>query len=141
MSSSNIDYLTIQKAKKKEGFYLCPIGCNGIKTPFVITFNKAKLLNLRETSSTVIIKCKNMSKYMDELNEKIIDTVHNNSGAWFNSSIDDELIEEYYISTLQYDKKKGETLRLKIKNMLKKLAVKNRAIRTCTIKIRKSKES
>lgn len=115
--SSYIEHLTIQKAKKKEGFYLCPIGCNGLKTPFVIMFNKTKILNLRETSSTVIIKCKAMSKYMDELNDKIIDTVRDNSGAWFNSSIDDELIEEYYISTLQYDKKRGETIRLKVKNI------------------------
>lgn len=115
--SSNIEHLIIQKAKKKEGFYLCPIGCNGIKTPFVITFNKAKLITLRETSSTVIIKCKEMSKYMDDLNDKIIDTVRDNSGAWFNSTIDDELIEEYYISTLQYDKKRGETIRLKVKNI------------------------
>ena len=115
--SSDVEHLTIQKAKKKEGFYLCPIGCNGVRTPFVITFNKAKLLSLRETSSTVIIKCRGMSKYMDELNDKIVDTVRDNSGAWFNSTIDDELIEEYYISTLQYDKKRGETIRLKVKNI------------------------
>jgi len=115
--SSNIEHLTIQKAKKKEGFYLCPVGCIEMKTPFVITFNTAKMLYLRETSSTIIIKCKNMSKYMDELNDKIIETVRDNSRAWFNSSIDDELIEEYYISTLQYDKKRGETIRLKVKNI------------------------
>jgi hypothetical protein len=115
--SCDVQHLTIQKAKKKEGFYLCPIGYKGIKTPFSITFDKAKILCLRETSNTVIIKCKSMSKYMDELNDKVIDTVRQNSGTWFNSNIDDELIEEYYISTLQYDKKRGETIRLKVKNI------------------------
>jgi hypothetical protein len=115
--SSDVQHLTIQRAKKKEGFYLCPVGYKGNRTPFTITFEKAKILCIRETSSTVIIKCKVMSKYMDELNDKIVDTVRDNSGVWFNSTIDDELIEEYYISTLQYDKKQGETIRLKVKNI------------------------
>ena len=115
--SSNVEHLTIQKAKKKEGFYICPAGYKSVKIPFTITFENAKILNIRETSNTVIIKCKLMSKFMDELNERIIDLVRENSGSWFNSTIDDELIEEYYISTLQYDKKRGETLRLKVKNI------------------------
>lgn len=115
--TSHVEQLIIQKAKKKEGYYICPIGCTTIRNPFTVTFENATIINLRETSSTLIIKCKKMSQYMDELNERIMDIVRENSGSWFNSTIDDELIEEYYISTLQYDKKRGETLRLKVKNI------------------------
>jgi hypothetical protein len=115
--SSPIDNLVIQKAKKKEGFYICPIGCNTMKYPFSLYFDKVTILQLRETSGSLVFKCKPMCKYMDELNDRIIDIVRENSGSWFNTSIDEDFIEEYYISTLQYDKKRGETIRLKVKNI------------------------
>lgn len=115
--SSPIDDLIIQKAKKKEGFYVCPIGCITVNNPFSLYFDKVTILQLRETSGSLVFKCKPMCKYMDELNEKIIDIVRENSGSWFKTSIDEDFIEEYYISTLQYDKKRGETIRLKVKNI------------------------
>jgi hypothetical protein len=40
-----------------------------------------------------------------------------NSSTWFNSSINDDVIEEYFISTLMYDKKNGETIRIKVNNI------------------------
>jgi hypothetical protein len=114
---SNIDDLHIGKARKKDRYYVCPVTNHQLKTSFYISLKDALMINVKENSKTLHVKCQKMSKYFDTLNEKIINIVRKNSNSWFNTSIDDDLIEEYYISTLQYDKKKGETLRLKIKNI------------------------
>lgn len=113
-NTSSVDTLTICKARKKEGFYVCPV-----KGTFTIVFERSHILAIKETSSTLILKCKNktMTRYMDDLNNKILDIVKNSTSTWFNSRIDDDLIDEYFISTLQYDKRQGETIRLKIKNI------------------------
>lgn len=115
MQSSNIipiQDLDFNKAKKKEGFYICMT-----KAPFSISFNNSKILAIKDTSNTIIVKSKTMTNYMDELNKHIIDIVRENSQSWFSTSIDEDLIDEYYISTLQYNKKQGETIRLKVLNI------------------------
>lgn len=119
MQSSDLEHLVIGKAKKKEGFYVCPVSCEERANPFVVVLKKAQILRVKETSNTVIIKTRDKvsSRYMDKLNEKIIDIVSTNTSSWFNSNIDNDLIDEYYISTLQYDQKNGETLRLKCINI------------------------
>jgi hypothetical protein len=116
VQSSPIDDIVIGKAKKREGYYICPIGCEERKVPFIICLNKAKIISVKETSNTIVVKCKNATRYMDDLNEKIINIVRTNSSSWFNSSIDTDLIDEFYISTLQYDRKLGETIRIKCSN-------------------------
>jgi len=114
--TSHIDTLSISKAKKKEGFYICPVKGS---CPFTIVFPMAVILCIKDTSNTLIIKSKDktMTRYVDDLNEKILSIVKESSQHWFNTRIDDDLIDEYYISTLQYDKRKGETVRLKVKNL------------------------
>lgn len=114
--SSAIDTIVIGKARKNEGFYICHVTTLD-KSPFVITIDKAQVLTIKETSNTVILKSKCSARYMDDLNDKIIDVVKQNSSNWFSTSIDNELIDEYYISTLQYDKKRGETIRIKVRNI------------------------
>lgn len=114
--SSAIDTIVIGKARKNEGFYICNVTTLD-KSPFVVTIDKAQVLTIKETSNTVILKSKCCVRYMDDLNDKIIDVVKQNSSNWFSTSIDNELIDEYYISTLQYDKKRGETIRIKVRNI------------------------
>ena len=112
--TSDVNSLVIGKAKKKEGFYVCPV-----KGSFVVCIDKASIISIKDTSNTLVIKSKDkqITRYMDDLNNKVLDIVRNNAQSWFNTHIDDDLIEEYYISTLQYDKKRGETIRLKVKNV------------------------
>jgi hypothetical protein len=114
--SSAIDTIVIGKARKNEGFYICHVTTLE-KTPFFVVLDNAQVLDIKETSNTVIVKSKCSARYMDDLNEKIIDIVKQNSSNWFSTSIDNELIDEYYISTLQYDKKRGETIRIKVRNI------------------------
>ena len=126
-----IQDLDFHKAKKKEGFYTCMT-----KNPFSISIENSKILSIRDTSNTMIVKCKKMTNYMDDLNKKIIEIVRENSHSWFSTSIDEDLIDEYYISTLQYDKKQGETIRLKVLNIeeLTDTSVDNMGTLICTLK-------
>lgn len=111
---SEIEHLAFSKAKKKEGFYICPV-----KGTFTLKLDNVSIISIKDTSNTLILKSKDKetTKYMDDFNHKILEIVTQNSSSWFNTNIDNELIEEYYISTLQYDKKRGETIRLKLKNI------------------------
>lgn len=111
---TDIEKLAFSKAKKKEGFYVCPV-----KGTFTLRLDNVSIISIKETSNTLVLKCKDKdtTRYMDELNHKILGIVIQNSSSWFNTNIDSDLIEEYYISTLQYDKKRGETIRLKLKNI------------------------
>ncbi len=112
--TTDISQLTFGKARKKEGFYICPV-----KGEFFLNFDSVSIINIKETSNTLILKCKDKAttKFLDDFNHKILDIVIKKSSSWFNTSIDADLIEEYYISTLQYDKQRGETIRLKVKNI------------------------
>lgn len=116
-SCSEVTDIQISKAKKREGFYICPVTSSSSRSPFIVCLNGATIIDVKETSHTVVMKCKGMTHYMDSLNDIILDVVRENSSSWFSTRIDDDLIDEYYISTLQYDKKKGETIRIKIKNI------------------------
>lgn len=111
---TSIDNLAFSKAKKKEGFYICPV-----KGTFTLRLDNVSIDSIKDTSNTIILKCKDkeITKYMDDFNQKILTIVTDNSSSWFNANIDSDLIEEYYISTLQYDKKRGETIRLKLRNI------------------------
>jgi hypothetical protein len=111
---TDVGTLAFSKAKKKEGFYICPV-----KGTFTLRLDNVSIVSIKDTSNTLILKCKDkqITKYMDDFNHKILSIVTENSSSWFNTNIDSDLIEEYYISTLQYDKKRGETIRLKIKNI------------------------
>lgn len=111
---TDIEKLAFTKAKKKEGFYICPV-----KDTFTLRLDNVSIVRIKDTSNTIILKCKDkaITKYMDDFNQLILQIVIQNASSWFNTNIDNDLIEEYYISTLQYDKKQGETIRLKIKNI------------------------
>lgn len=113
-STTDISQLSFSKAKKKEGYYICPA-----KAGFTISFNNVSIISIKDTSNTLIIKSKDKetTKFMDDFNKMILKIVIENSPSWFNTNMDTDLIEEYYISTLQYDKQRGETIRLKIKNI------------------------
>lgn len=115
-SSSNLDDIEVQKAKRKDGVYVCSISLKG-KQAFNVSFPRTSILDTRKSSNTIIIQSKKMNRYMDELNERIIAIVKANTNAWFNTNIDEELIDEYFISTLGFNKKCGEFIRLKLTNI------------------------
>lgn len=115
-SSNSLDDIIVQKAKRKDGVYVCNVYLKG-KQPFCLWFPSATILDTRKSSNTIIVQSKKMNRYMDELNERIIAIVKENTYSWFNTNIDEELIDEYFISTLGFNKKCGEFIRLKLTNI------------------------
>jgi uncharacterized protein (DUF1499 family) len=114
--NTSITEMNIIKAKRKDGVYVCSIYASE-KQPFLLSFPSSSIIEMKRSSSTILLQSRKMYQYMDELNEYLIDTVKQNTNAWFNTNMDEELIDEYYISTLGFDKKRGEYIRLKLTNM------------------------
>ena len=116
IQSSAISTLTISKARKKNGYYACPIYSEK-RYPFYINIQDATLLSVKEIGSTLTLKCKNILSYMDNITSMLLRVVELNHTEWFNSSIDETFIEEYFTTPIHYDNNNGIVLRLKIKNI------------------------
>ena len=50
--------------------------------------------------------------FMADFNDHIIDTVKSNCFDWFNSNMNVELIDEYYVNPLKYDKEYGYLIKI-----------------------------
>ncbi len=116
-NTTPLDTIHVGKARKKNGYYSCPIMSLNKRDPFVISFDVAQILDVKESSSTLIIKCKDMLPFMNGLSTTILSIVELNHENWFNSSIDDAYIEEMFVSPVYYDPKHGAVLRIRIKNL------------------------
>ena len=114
--SSVISTLSVGKARKKNGYYTCPI-YSSKKHNYYVRLNNATIIGTKEVGNSVIVKCKSMLPYMDELTSVLLKVVELNHTEWFNSSIDETFIEEYFTSPIHYDNKNGVVLRLKVKNI------------------------
>jgi hypothetical protein len=106
----------VGKARKKNGHYMCPIYSNK-KEPFYVHFDGALVMGIKDVGNTVILKCKSALAYIDELTSVLLKVVELNHTEWFNSSIDESFIEEYFTTPIHYDNKNGVVLRLKLKNI------------------------
>jgi hypothetical protein len=114
--SSPVSTFTVGKARKKNGFYMCPIYSNK-KNPFYVHFDGALVIGIKDVGNTMILKCKSALSYMDELTSVLLKIVELNHTEWFNSSIDESFIEEYFTTPIHYDNRNGVVLRLKLKNI------------------------
>lgn len=112
-----IEQLHVGKARKKNGYYTCPIQSSNKRDSFLISVNAAQLLDVKESSSTLLLKSKDTLNYMNELSSLILSVVELNHESWFNSSIDDAYIEEMFVAPIYYDPKHGAILRIRIKNL------------------------
>lgn len=116
IQSSHVSTFTVGKARKKNGYYMCPIYSNK-KHPFYVHFDGALVTGIKDVGNTVILKCKSALSYMDELTSVLLKVVELNHTEWFNSSIDESFIEEYFTTPIHYDNRNGVVLRLKVKNI------------------------
>lgn len=115
-STTPLVQLHVGKARKKNGYYTCPIQSKNKRDSFVISIDAAHLLDVKETSSTILLKCKELIPYMNELSTHIVSLVELNHESWFSSSIDDAYIEEMFVAPVFYDPRHGAILRIRIKN-------------------------
>lgn len=114
-----IDDIIVHKPKKSIGnSYICPIYYQSKKKAYTIILKNAKVLKVSRLNNLddiyLFLRIPNVYNYFFDVNQKIIDIVKKCSGEWFNNNMNPELIEDYYINTLVYDKTYGEVLKLKV---------------------------
>lgn len=110
--STNIENLLIAKPKKSEGTFVCEI-----KQPFILELPGSQLIHLKDTNDSgqfIFLKNKPLYNYIYDLNNRIIDIVKDHCHVWFNTNMSSDLIDDYYMSTLVYDKTHGELIKLKV---------------------------
>lgn len=110
--STEISQLLIAKPKKVDNTFVC-----NIKQPFLISLNASQFVHIKDNSDGsqfIFLKNKSMYSYMYDLNASIIDTVKQNCGTWFNTNMNPELIDDYYTTTIVYDKTHGDLIKLKV---------------------------
>ncbi len=117
MESSSIAALSVGKARKKNGYYTCPIYSKKDKRPFYVCIKGATIMAIKEVGNSLVLKCKSVLPYLDELTSSLLEAVELNHSEWFNSSIDEAFLEEYFTTPIHYDKRHGIVIRLKIKNL------------------------
>jgi len=87
------------------------------KQKFSYTFHNAVITSIKplqqRDENFIFIKCRSANNFMYDLNNAIVDTVKKNSLEWFNNNMNLELIDDYFTSTLVYEKGHGDVIRLK----------------------------
>lgn len=68
------------------------------------------------SSSSILIKQKQMCIYMADLSDHIISVVKDHCEAWFNNNMDIELIEDYYVNPVKFHKVHGNVIKVKLAN-------------------------
>lgn len=106
--------ITFAKPKKIDGTFICTI-----KKSLVLNLSGSQLIHIKEIrdqvgSYIIFLKNKNLCNYMYDLNQRIIELVKENCTTWFNTNMNPELIDDYYTTTLIYDKTHGELIKIKI---------------------------
>ncbi len=105
----DIEKLTLSKPKKSiNSTYVCrptePLEIK-IKNAHVIS-NADNVVHIKASKSTY--------DSLASLSERIIEIVKENCTKWFNTSMSDDLIEEYFCYPIVYSNKHGDLIRLKL---------------------------
>jgi hypothetical protein len=89
------------------------------KKTIKISFNDSKVISLKKNTSDYVLTFKNrgMNNFMDDLNSYIIENVKKNYQTWFVSNMNPELIDDYYSTTLAYNKEHGDIIKLRCINL------------------------
>ena len=109
--------LIISKPRKTDHSYLSSLYFKDKHTLFTHTFERAKIIYVKPLSQRdeffLFIRCKSSNDFMCDLNNHIIDTVQEKNASWFHTNMNQDLIEDYYTTTIVYDKKHGDLIRIK----------------------------
>jgi hypothetical protein len=79
-----------------------------------------KVINVKdvEDDQYIYMKHKDVIKNMCEITSEVIESVKGNCDKWFKTILSEDLIEDYYINPIMYDKDKGRIIKLKVLNKL-----------------------
>lgn len=114
----DINHILLAKPSKSEGTYVSSITYCSKDEPLNIVFENALLINCKQVVKNeeymMTLKHSKSNNFFYDLNQYIIDVVKEKSKKWFNNNMNTELVEEYYASTLAYDKTHKDVLKLKV---------------------------
>ena len=110
--SSGINMIINKPKKSDQNSYTCVISTKQKKT-FSILLNKCNLVSLKDQYLYLKTSNSDLDTFFD-INATIIDIVKENCGEWFNNNMNMDLVEEYFINTLVYDKNQGDLIKIKL---------------------------
>lgn len=103
--------ILISKPKKLMNTFLASMHHRNKKMPLRFVVDGAMCIPI--SSDVVLIKNRNFMDFVADLNEHIVNCVKSNCVEWFNNNMNLELVEEYYVNPLKYDKIHGSVVKLK----------------------------
>lgn len=102
----------VKPPKKKDGYMICKISCNDDKLEVHL---KGSLLTLtKAVHDTYYLKCrvdKEQRNALLELEEYAVAFTQANTYDWFKNKIEKDTVEEYFQSSVVYDKKHGACIK------------------------------
>jgi hypothetical protein len=117
--TENINLIRINKSKKSDNnTFICPIWKDKKNILLTIDLNNSVIIMKKciNGQNYIYIKNKKINNLFYDLNDKIVEIVKANCNTWFNNNMNVDLIDDYYINTLVYDKKYGDLIKLKCIN-------------------------
>jgi len=117
-----LENMVICKPKKTmNGTYVCPIYLTDAKDAFQVQFDNSTIVNIHPslpTETVLSLHNKQYCNFVFDLNQRIISIVKKNCVEWFRNNMDIDLVDDYYINPLAYDKKYGDIIKIKCSNEL-----------------------
>jgi hypothetical protein len=103
MQFPSVKDVIIMKPRKDGSTYFAPLAFQNKTQVFTIELSNVQCIR----ANSLYIKNKAFMNYMVDLNEHIVETVKDKCASWFNSSMSTDLIDEYFVNPLKYDKEHG----------------------------------
>ena len=121
--------LALTKPKRSSnGTYKCHASSSVDSLPYTVKLDKSYLVMTK--SNVMYFKTsKSMFDLISRISDTIVSTVQNSHKDWFNqSSLSEDMVEEYFCHPIIYDKTFGDLLRLKLvkDDNVKAIALKKR---------------
>lgn len=105
--------------KSENNTYVCPIYYETRRQAFVMKLPSSVILDKKHYNGQNFLLIKNSAylEYFADLNDKIIDIVKQNCAVWFNNNMSLDLVDDYFVRSVVWDKKHGDVLKIKYTNL------------------------
>lgn len=114
MQLPSVKDVMIVKPKKDGSTYYSAIYHEKKKNPLALDLQD--IMCVRYKPGTVFLKNKHLMNYVSDLGDHIVNIVKSNCTEWFNSNMNIDLIDEYFVNPMRYDKEHGYVLKIDTEN-------------------------
>lgn len=109
MRFPSVSDLAIMKPKKDGSTYFAAFAFQKKTQPLTIHLDGVTCV---KSKSALYVKSKEFMNYMADMNDHIVETVKQKCASWFNSNMDTNLVDEYFVNPLRYDKEHGYLVKI-----------------------------